>query len=132
MKVLIVDDAATPRAMLKKYLSVYGDCHPAVNGREAVNMYQEALEENDPYDLICMDITMPELDGQEALKEIRRIEKEKNLGWSSCAKVIMITSSNDTETIKAAFLEGRCDAFMTKPVDQYVLVEQVRKLGLLL
>lgn len=132
MKVLIVDDAATHRAVLKKYLSLYGDCQPAVNGREAVKMYQEALEENNPYELICMDIRMPELDGQEALKEIRRIEKEKNLGWANCAKVIMITSSSDTKSIKTAFLEGRCDAFMSKPIEQHALVEQVRKLGLLL
>jgi PAS domain-containing protein len=49
----------------------YGECHIAVNGREAVAAFQAALKSGQRYNLVCVDIMMPEMDGQTALKQIR-------------------------------------------------------------
>jgi two-component system chemotaxis response regulator CheY len=63
MRTLIVEDDFTSRLLLQSFLSVYGECHIAVNGREAVAAFRAAQERPQAYDLICMDIMMPEMDG---------------------------------------------------------------------
>lgn len=97
MKVLIVEDDFVSRRLMQGILSPYGICHVAVNGREAVEAFKIAINELDPYQLICLDIMMPEMDGHEALREIRRFEEEE--GITSRVKVIMTTALNDPQTI---------------------------------
>ena len=69
MKTLIVEDDFTSRLLLQELLKKYGRSHIAVNGLEAVEAVRLALDENEPYDLICLDILMPQMDGQLALRE---------------------------------------------------------------
>jgi len=76
MKCLIVEDDFTARKLLQTHLSEYGDCFVAVNGQEAVDAVLEALEQRHPYDLICLDIMMPGMDGQQTLQAIRQLEQE--------------------------------------------------------
>ena len=67
MKTLIVEDEPTSRLLLQAILSGYGDCDIATDGEEAVEAFRSALEQGVPYNLVCMDIMMPKLDGHEAL-----------------------------------------------------------------
>ena len=75
IKVLIVDDDFITRRILKSIFTPYGDCDIAINGEEAIQAFRLAREEKKPYDLICLDIMMPEIDGHEALMKIREMEK---------------------------------------------------------
>ena len=77
MKTLIVEDDFTSRLFLQTFLSRYGDCHMAVNGKEAVEAFQMATDNGSPYHLICMDIMMPEMDGQEAVRQVRALEEAR-------------------------------------------------------
>ena len=79
MKYLIVEDDFAARRLLQRYLSNYGDCDIAVDGNEAVEAFRQAVDEKEPYDLICLDIMMPNMDGHEALKVIRQIESEHGI-----------------------------------------------------
>ena len=129
MKCLIVEDDFAALKLLQIYLSDYGDCFVAVNGREAVEAFREALDKGVPYDLICLDIMMPEMDGQEALKEIRRIESEHGIRGLDSVKVIMTTVLADSENITEAFKTG-CEAYIAKPIKKEELFEEIRSLGL--
>ncbi len=95
MRILIVDDDADLGRLISNYLSSFGECEVAVNGQDAIESVKLAFEEAHPYDLICLDIMMPNLDGQAALKKIRDIEKEKGIRVGEGAKVIMITALDD-------------------------------------
>lgn len=130
MKTLIVEDEFTSRKMLQGLLGPYGHCDITVNGKEALEAFQLAWKENRPYDLICLDIMLPSMDGQEVLKEIRRLEAERGLHGLSRVKIIMITALGDSENIMEAF-KGQCEAYLVKPIDKEKLLKEIRPLGLL-
>ncbi len=130
MKCLIAEDDKVARKLLESHLSGYGDCSFAINGNEALDAFQEALENDQPYDLICLDIMMPKMDGREALSAIRRIEENKNIPESECVKVIMTTALNDFNHIANAFRIG-CEAYLVKPIRKEELIEEMASLGIL-
>lgn len=130
MKILIVEDHFAVRKFMQIILRDYGDCDVAVNGREAVQAIEQAILENDPYDLACLDIMMPEMDGHEALRLIRECEHENGLGGNDCVKVIMTTANCLSENVMTAFRDG-CEAYLIKPIDKNELIAEIRKLGLL-
>ena len=80
LRILLAEDDFACRLLLQTFLSRYGECHIAVNGREAVDAFRAALDSGQGYDLICMDIMMPEMDGREAVRQIRAIEEARGFG----------------------------------------------------
>lgn len=130
MKALIVEDDFTSRLLLQELLKSYGPTHLAVNGQEAVEAFRLALEEGRPYELICLDIMMPEMDGQTALNKIRQLEESKNIFSTDGAKIIMTTSLDDPKNIIAAF-SGLCDAYLVKPIEKAKLLERLQELRLI-
>ena len=129
MKCLIVEDNFTARKLLTMYLSSCADCDIAVDGNEAVVAFSQAMDEKEPYDLICLDIMMPNMDGRQALKAIRQIESEHGIRGLDCVKVIMTTSLGDSGNVMGAFREG-CEAYIVKPVKKDKLLEEMENLGL--
>lgn len=124
MKTLIVEDDFTSRLVLQTFLSRYGECHIAVNGKEAVQAYRTAVEAGQKYDLICMDIMMPEMDGREAVRQIRALEASHQIRFSSGAKIIMTTALNDVKHVARCF-EELCDAYLVKPINLADLLKHV-------
>ncbi len=131
MKTLIVEDDFLSRSLLSTLLSEYGICHVAVNGREALIAVERGFVENDPYDLICLDIMMPVMDGQQTLQEIRKMEERHGIMGLDTTKVIMVTAADDSTNILKAFRQGQCEAYLTKPVDREKLITHIRDLGLI-
>ena len=131
MRILIVEDDFTSRKLLQKLLSQYGECDIAVNGEEAIEAFKIALEEDSPYSLICMDIMMPVLDGQEALQRIREIERERKLNYDQEVKAIMISALSDLQNVNEAFSKGWADSYITKPIDTNKVVQEIKDIGLI-
>ena len=131
MKTLIVEDDFTSRLYLQELLKSYGPSHIAVNGKEAVEAARVALEAGAPYNLICLDIMMPQMDGQQALKEIRAQEEaHRLLSTSGGTKIVMTTALNDMKNACNAF-HSLCDAYLVKPIDGPKLLETLRQLALI-
>ena len=131
MKTLIVEDDYISRQLQEQYLNQYGPCHTAENGIDALDAIKEGLEWDQPYDLICMDIMMPELDGQNALREIRAFEESKGISSTRGVKVIMTTALNEIASVKEAYL-SLCDGYLVKPIRKERLFEEIRKLQLIM
>ena len=107
MKALIVDDDFYSRNMIHEILRPVAHCDIAVNGEEAIEAFRRGLLQGEPYDLICLDLLMPELDGQQALREIRAIEREFDVAPQAESKVVVTTMLDDEKETHDAFFPGR-------------------------
>jgi two-component system chemotaxis response regulator CheY len=125
LRMLLVEDDFSSRLVLQTFLSRYGECHVAVNGREAVVAFRTALEHGQRYDLICMDIMMPEMDGREAVRQVRALEEEHGILSTCGAKIIMTTAVDDVKEVIQCFHE-LCDSYLTKPIDLAKLLGQMK------
>lgn len=130
MRFLIAEDDLAAQKLIQRYLSEYGASDLASNGREAVNAYIEALHQKRPYDMICLDIMMPGMNGHQVLEAIRRVECEHGIHGLDVVKVIMTTALGDSKNVIGAFREG-CEAYIVKPVKKEKLYEEMEKLGLI-
>lgn len=128
-KILIAEDDLVSRKFLNKIIAKYGECDLVVDGLEAVEAYMMAFREDEPYDLICLDIMMPKVDGVKVLKIIRDLEVQHNVPAEKKAKIIMTTALGETQVVKTA-LEYGCDAYASKPIDIGKLIEVMEKLGI--
>lgn len=131
MKILIAEDDFASRKFLFKFLSQYGECDMTIDGEETIDAFSLAHDEGKPYDLICLDIMMPKMDGIKVLKNIREIEDEKGIDERERVKIIMTTALNDVKNVFDSFETG-CQAYASKPIDTQKLVEVMKKLGFLL
>jgi two-component system chemotaxis response regulator CheY len=130
LRFLLAEDDFACRLLLQTFLSRYGDCHIAVNGKEAVEAFRLSMEQEQPYDMICMDIMMPEMNGREAVQRIRAIEEVSGILSSSGVKIIMTTTVEDVKEVLLCFQE-LCDAYLMKPIDLAELVEQMKRYRLI-
>jgi two-component system, chemotaxis family, chemotaxis protein CheY len=130
MRILIVEDEFISRHLLQELLTSYGTCDTAINGKEALETFVNALDSGNPYDLICLDIMMPEMDGQEVLKNIRDIERGREILGLDGVKIIMTTALEDFGNIKNAFAE-QCEGYLVKPITKHKIIKQLKALELL-
>ncbi len=126
-KFLIVDDESTSRALISAFLSPHGHCDEVHDGHEAIGAFRVAWNNDDPYDLICLDIMMPGCDGHEVLNRMRQIEHDRGILGNDGVKVVVTTALEDTEHCIQAFREG-CESYVTKPIREEQLLDQVESL----
>lgn len=114
-RVLIVDDASFMRMMIKDILQKNGFevVGEAANGIEAVNLYKKEKP-----DVVTMDITMPDMDGIEAVKEIK--------SFDPAAKIIMCSAMGQQSMVMDAIKSGARD-FIVKPFQADRVLEAIRK-----
>jgi len=129
MRVLIVDDSYVVRKQLKVLLTECGefDCDCAANGAIAYDMFRAAHSERIPYELITVDIEMPEVTGHEMVDTVRKWEKENK---KRPARIIMVSVKGDPRNVVDAY-NKLCDEYVQKPVNVDILKDKLRKVGLL-
>ena len=129
MKTLIVEDDPTCSRLMQAMLAPFGECFLASNGAEAIEVFQAAVEKLPLFDLVCLDIMMPGVNGHEVLKAIRAIEEERCILPPHTAKVIMTSALHDKKNVLGAF-SNQCEAYLVKPIEYEQLVAKIRFLDL--
>jgi two-component system, chemotaxis family, chemotaxis protein CheY len=112
-RVLLVDDSPVIHIMLRKVLEKnhFEVCGDAKNGREGVEMFKQLSP-----DIIFMDITMPIMDGLDAAREIKKINKD--------VRIIMLSAMGDDEIVQQARDMG-IFTFLKKPFDDYKIISAI-------
>jgi two-component system chemotaxis response regulator CheY len=131
LKCLIVDDDELGRELIAHYLEGIAECEMAENGVKAVESFRNAFESGNPYDVIILDIVMPEMDGNTAAKEIRLIEKEWGVVLNEGVNIIVLSSLNTPSDVIQAYVSARSAAHIVKPVQPTKLLSTLSKLGLI-
>ena len=129
MRTLVVDDELVSRKKMIKILNTFGPCDSVQNGKAAISVIKTAVEESNQYNLITLDISMPDISGTQVLTAIREIEDDHELTTEKKAKILMVTSHSDIETVKAC--AGKCNGYVVKPFNKELLVEKMTKINLL-
>lgn len=131
MKCLIVDDEGFSREFVATLLKDIAECEEATTGSEAVAKFSAALESGAPFDLILLDIMMPEMNGHDTAKAVRSIEKEHGLDLRKRVNIVMLTALNSTQDAMESFCSAQSAAYIVKPVSRENLLNVISKLGLL-
>jgi len=113
-RILIVEDDFSSRRMMQKTLEEYGAVDAVVDGEEAVQAYM-----------------MPRMDGQEALRQIRKLEQEAGVDPVREVRVVMTTVLEDPHNVVSAYFKGGATAYIVKPVDRLKIKAEMTKFGLL-
>ncbi len=129
MKTLVVDDDGFGRDVMKSMLSTSWQFVEAESGAEAFTAFMNALDDRAPFDLITLDIGMPDMDGTEVLQKIRDFEEDKNVPPDKRVKILMVTAHTDKDTVLACIKEG-CDEYIMKPVQRESVIAKLKKLGI--
>ena len=118
MRTLIVEDDYTSRILLENVLKDF-------------RSFRRALDESRPYDLICMDIMMPKLSGQDALRQIRHIEKKMGVPAGDEVKVFMTTALSEAKEVIDALYNGGASAYFVKPINMENFIKELKSAGLI-
>jgi two-component system chemotaxis response regulator CheY len=130
MNILIVEDDSVSSTLIGAILAPYGTCETVGDGKLAIAAFKNALASHSPFDLVCLDIMLPEFDGQYVLRQFRRLESEYGIAGLDGAKVIMVTALGDRRNIIEAF-RSQCEGYIVKPIRKDKVLAQLRELGII-
>jgi len=131
MKCLIVEDDRISSQVLEKMISKHGSYDTVADGKQAAALFRQAHEAGVPYDLVLMDIMIPEVDGLQSVLEMRKKEALLNIAPAHRVKVVMTTALDDPRTIMKALYESDANSFLVKPIRLQRLEEELRSLKLI-
>jgi len=131
MKILIAEDDFTSRKYVLKLLEKYGECDITVNGLEAIEAFIMAVEEGAPYNLVCLDVMMPKIDGLRVLRYIREKEEEMNLASEKRVKIIITTALAESDIVNNKTFNEGLEVFIPKPMESTRLHEIIKNFGLI-
>lgn len=131
MRFLIAEDDFGSRKLLQAFLKKIPDIDVdlVVDGKEALEAVKLAWQENAPYQVIFMDIMMPVMDGQDALRAVREVEKDMGVLPRDEVKVIMVTALEDPGNVIQAYNKGGATGYLVKPITYESLIQELKNIG---
>ncbi len=129
LRILIMEDDPVSGKLMEKLLEPLGSRTLVTDGRQAVEAFRNACDENAPFHLVMLDIMVPEIHGKDVLRMIRELEQQKGVPDYKRARCVITSSLSDSQNIIESF-QAKCDAYLVKPIDRTKLANTLRDLGL--
>ncbi len=130
LKILIVEDDFATRHLEASVLGPFGSCDVAVDGREAVDAFRQKLLDNDTYNLVILDINLPEMSGREVLQSMRSLEADHGVAGLDRSRIAVVSSVSEADSIRKSF-KDQADAYVIKPITRKKVVEELLRLHLI-
>ncbi|MGE5856465.1 MAG: response regulator [Syntrophaceae bacterium] len=130
LRILVLEDDASTCRLMQIFLDQIGECRIVSGGRTALDSFQSALDQGKPFDLLLLDIMVPEINGIDVLKKVRTIERSRGIHDRNRAKVIITSSLSDARNMEQA-RSAESDGYLVKPVNRAKLFSTIRTMGLL-
>lgn len=122
MRCLVIDDEPIARLQLRLLLEARGPVDEAPDAIAGLQRIRDAIAENDPFDLVCIDLSMPGPSGIDAIKMVKEVDQKLRPGKHT--NVVVVTASDDQKDIRAA-LHQHVDGYLLKPVTPGQIVETI-------
>ena len=129
MKILIVDDEIVSRSKMNTLLRSFGTCKAVDNGEEAIDLFKEAWRAGEPFDLVTLDIEMPNIDGFKVLSALREFESVLEVEKVRQSIIMMVTAQSDKQKVFTCLKAG-CDDYIVKPFNMKIIREKLEKFGI--
>lgn len=123
MRILLIDDEPVALTKLELMLAKVGTCDTATSGIAATECFVKAIADNQPYDLVTIDIELPDITGLDLLDRFCLLEKKNVI---APAKKIMVTAHSNVDYVVKA--RNQCHAFVVKPLRKATLLEKIEAL----
>ncbi|MFW5882330.1 MAG: response regulator [Planctomycetota bacterium] len=130
MRILVAEDDFPSRVLVQRSLQPYGEVQVAVNGKQALAACERAIATGRPFDLLCLDIMMPEMDGLVVLDRVRALELEAGIEGLARCRVLMVTALGDSRHVITAF-NSQCEAYLVKPFEKDDLLAKLAEMDLI-
>ncbi|MBC7356541.1 MAG: response regulator receiver protein [Desulfomicrobiaceae bacterium] len=128
MRILIAEDDFIARKVLSRMVAHLGESDMAADGAEAMEALRLAWDTGQPYELVFLDIMMPEADGRAVLRFLREEETRRGIPPGAEAKVIMTTALDDVKTVSESFFAG-ATGYVVKPITREGLAKVLSQAG---
>ena len=115
MNILVIEDDSTTHELIKTILSAYNDVVIEETGMAGIERFTDAMINFTYFDVVMVDLGLPDIDGTYTLKLLKRFEKVKAINSSNQAKIIAMTATADENKVKECLMSG-CSGFIIKPV----------------
>ncbi|MDD5456828.1 MAG: response regulator [Candidatus Margulisbacteria bacterium] len=126
MRIMIVDDELVCRKKLCKILENEGKVEEFIEGQSALDAFEKALDENNPFRLVTMDMHMPGLLGLEVLNRMRQIEANRNIDRKNAAIIVMVTTDEERENILNA-ISYNVNDYIAKPFNKEFILSRLKE-----
>jgi CheY-like chemotaxis protein len=130
LRILVLEDDASTCRLMQIFLDPIGECRILSGGRAALDAFQSALDQGKPFDLLLLDIMVPEINGIEVLRKVRTMEQSRGIHNRNRVKVIITSSLSDARNMEQA-QSADSDGYLVKPVNRAKLLSTIRTVGLL-
>jgi two-component system chemotaxis response regulator CheY len=122
MRCLVIDDEPIARLQLRLLLESRGPVEEAPDAIAGLQRIRDAIADNHPFDLVCIDLSMPGPSGIDAIKMVQEVDRKLRRGKRT--SVVVVTASDDQKDIRAA-LHQHVDGYLLKPVTPGQIVETI-------
>ncbi|MFP4369284.1 MAG: response regulator [Candidatus Kapaibacterium sp.] len=129
MKSLIIEDDYITAHVMQEIMQSFGESDIAEDGKAGLEKFISSLNSKESYNVIFLDIMMPEMDGQQVLAAIREEESKRNIAGLESVKIVMTTALSDFDNVKQAF-KNQCEGYIVKPIDKDKVIKKLVDLEL--
>ena len=130
IRALIVEDEHVAREKLKMLMSKFSDCKTVETGEDAIRSFSDSLHSKHYFNVVLLDIGLPDMNGKAILNKIHQLEKEKGVAPEDKTKIIMVTASAAGQALFGS-IHDNCDDYLLKPVNEAILRDKLNAVGVL-